>query len=91
MSYRLTILKGGDVKIQVKKPETEELEENGVFDWYYDTDETCYLLEGEVKLILPDGESVAFGAGDMVHFPEGLSCEWEWDISVPVKKHFRMG
>ena len=89
------------MKVEVKKPEEKELKENGVFDWpiwekevsrfdwYYDVDETCYLLEGQVKVTLHNGESVEFGAGDMVHFPEGLSCEW--DISVPVKKHFRMG
>jgi uncharacterized cupin superfamily protein len=89
------------MKIDVKQPEAAELEEKGVFgwsiwekevsrfDWHYDADETCYLLEGQVEVIMPDGEKVTFGAGDMVHFPAGLSCIW--DISVPVKKHFRMG
>ena len=89
------------MKIDVKKPSKEELEQEGVFswptwekeasrfDWHYDTDETCYLLEGEVAVTTNDGETVRFGAGDMVHFPKGLSCVW--DISVPVKKHYQMG
>ena len=86
--------------IDVKQPTDEELEKQGVFewptwekevsrfDWHYDTEETCYLLEGEVTVSTPDGEKVRFGAGDMVRFPAGLSCTWE--ISVPVRKHFRM-
>jgi len=89
------------MKIDVKKPEKDELERQGVFDWptwekevsrfdwHYDEDETCYLLEGRVAVTTPDDTTVTFGAGDMVHFPAGLSCVW--DISAPVKKHYRMG
>jgi uncharacterized cupin superfamily protein len=89
------------MKINVKKPESEELERQGVFDWpiwekevsrfdwHYDTDEICYLLEGQVQVRIEDGETVQFGAGDLVRFPAGLSCTW--DISVPVKKHFKLG
>ena len=88
------------MKIDVKRPEKEDMENEGVldwpiwekevsrFDWHYDSDETCYLLEGQVEVTTPDGQSVRFGAGDLVHFPAGLSCTW--DISVPVKKHFRI-
>lgn len=88
------------MKIDIKKPEKDELKQKKVFDWptwekeiskfdwHYDTDETCYLLEGEVAVTTPNGETVQFGAGDMVHFPAGLSCTWE--ISAPVKKHYRM-
>ena len=86
------------MKITVKRPAREELEERGVtdwpiwekevsrFDWYYDSDETCYLLEGQVEVTTPDGQVVRFGAGDLVHFPKGLSCTW--DISIAVRKHF---
>jgi len=89
------------MKIDVKKPGSGEIKDKGVFewpiwekeiskfDWHYDTDETCYLLEGRVEVTTPDGETVRFGAGDMVHFPAGLSCAW--DISEPVKKHYRLG
>lgn len=88
------------MKIDVKKPANEELEREGVFawpiwekevscfDWHYDSGETCYLLEGKVAVRTTDGETVRFGAGDMVHFPKGLSCTW--DISAAVKKHYRM-
>ena len=88
------------MKIEVKQPAKEELEGQGVlewpiwekevsrFDWHYDSEETCYLLEGQVEVTTPDGQAVTFGAGDMVRFPAGLSCKW--DISVPVKKHFHL-
>jgi uncharacterized cupin superfamily protein len=93
--------KGDTMKIEVNQPQTEDLERQGVFewpiwekeisrfDWHYDSDEICYLLEGQVQVTTPDGETVRFGAGDMVRFPAGLSCIW--DISVPVKKHFQLG
>ena len=89
------------MKIEVKRPAAEELKGQGVFDWpiwekevsrfdwSYDSDETCYLLQGQVEVTTADGQRVRFGAGDLVRFPAGLSCTWE--ISVPVKKHFRMG
>ena len=74
------------MRIQVKRPVGQELHQHGVyewpiwekeasrFDWHYDTDETCYLLEGRVEVTTPDGEAVQFGAGDLVYFPAGLSC-----------------
>ena len=89
------------MKVDVKKPTAEDLKEQGIyewpiwekevsrFDWHYDSQEICYLLEGQVEVITPDGDSVRFGAGDLVRFPAGLSCTWE--ITKPVKKHFKMG
>jgi uncharacterized protein len=85
-------------KIEVKKPEKEDLEKRGVaewpvwrkemsrFDWHYDETEECYLLEGRVVVETPDGETVEFGKGDFVTFPRGLSCVW--DVKEPVKKHY---
>ncbi len=35
-----------------------------VFDWEYDATETCYVMEGEVKVTTSDGEAVEFGPGD---------------------------
>ena len=55
------------------------------FDWYYDSEETCLLLEGDVTVSY-DGGSVSFGAGDYVTFPKGLSCVWK--VSAPVRKHY---
>ena len=55
------------------------------FDWYYDSDEACILVEGEVTVTY-DGKSVSFGAGDYVEFPKGLSCVWK--VTKPVHKHY---
>ena len=86
------------MKIEIRKPNIEDMEELGVlswpiwekeisrFDWHYDETEECYLLEGEVVVKTEDGEKVKFGRGDFVTFPQGLSCAW--DIKKPVKKHY---
>jgi len=55
------------------------------FNWQYDSEEICLLIEGEVTVTY-DGESVSFGAGDYVTFPQGLSCVWK--VTKPVKKHY---
>jgi uncharacterized cupin superfamily protein len=59
------------------------------FSWQYDAKETCYLLEGEVTVTPDGGDSVSFGAGDLVTFPAGMSCRWQ--ISRAVRKHYRFG
>lgn len=59
------------------------------FPWTYDDTETCYLLDGEVE-VTPEGDMpVKFGKGDLVTFPEGMSCTWK--ITSPVRKHYRFG
>ena len=55
------------------------------FDWYYDSEETCLLIEGEVEVSYVGG-SVRFGAGDYVVFPHGLACVWQ--VTRPVRKHY---
>jgi len=55
------------------------------FDWHYDSQETCLLLEGEVTVEYGD-KSVSFCTGDYVVFPKGLSCVWK--VTKPVKKHY---
>ena len=70
----------------VKKPSDEEAAvckawptwqcEASTFDWEYTQKETCLLIEG--KVTVTDGEnSVSFGPGDMVVFPEELKCTWQ--------------
>jgi hypothetical protein len=83
------------MKIQIQKPDKEDLETRGVlswpiwekevsrFDWYYEDIEECYLLEGKVVVETEDGEKVEFGKGDFVTFPRGLSCIW--DIKEPLR------
>jgi len=83
------------MKIIVRKPteseaakmRTNPIWECGIseFDWYYDSQETCMLLDGEV-VVEYDGGSASFGAGDYVVFPKGLSCVWK--VTKPVKKHY---
>jgi uncharacterized cupin superfamily protein len=60
--------------------------EVSIFPWTYDTQETCYFLEGDV-IVTPDGaQPVQMGKGDLVTFPSGMSCTWE--IRSDVKKHY---
>ncbi|MFW6237837.1 MAG: cupin domain-containing protein [Halanaerobiales bacterium] len=89
------------MKIQVEEDVPEEkLKEMGVFswptwekevsefDWHYDAQEVCYLLEGEVEVKTDEG-NVEIGAGDLVTFPSGLDCVW--NIKEDVKKHYKLG
>ena len=55
------------------------------FDWEYDQQESCLLLEGEVE-VKSDIETVKFGGGDFVVFPKGLRCKWK--VIRPVRKYY---
>ncbi|NLJ16308.1 MAG: cupin domain-containing protein [Clostridiales bacterium] len=55
------------------------------FDWHYDSEEICLLIEGEVTVIYDD-KSVSFEKGDYVIFPKGLSCVWK--VKKPVQKYY---
>ena len=88
------------LKITVEKPQEPKLKELGVrswpiwtkeasvFDWQYDEKEVCYFLEGDVTAKTPF-ETVSFGKGDLVTFPQGLSCTWH--VKKPVRKHYKFG
>jgi len=56
------------------------------FDWYYDSEEHCLLIEGEVTVTYGEGKSASFAAGDYVVLPKGLSCVWK--VTKPVKKYY---
>ncbi len=85
--------------ITVKKPTDQELVSLGVdswdiwekeeseFDWDYDVNETCYILEGKGKVICDGIEDVNFEKGDLVTFPRGLSCRWF--ITERIRKRYR--
>ena len=65
---------------------TKEVSE---FDWKYDTNETCYIVEGEA-IVTPEGkEPVTIKSGDMVTFPKGMKCVWK--ITEPIEKHYTFG
>ena len=48
----------------------------GRFNWFYEADETVYVIEGGV--VLTDGTSTArrLCAGDTIFFPAGAHAEW---------------
>jgi hypothetical protein len=83
----------------VKQPDEAQLKKMGVrswpvwtkevseFPWTYDSQETCYFLEGEVEVTPQGGEAVTVGQGDLVTFPDGMSCTWK--VTKPVRKHYR--
>ena len=86
-----------EIKIE-HQPREERLNELGVykweiwkkqvskFPWTYDSQETCYFLEGDVVVTPDGGQPVQMGEGDLVIFPAGMSCTWE--ITRDVKKHY---
>ncbi|MCX7861768.1 MAG: cupin domain-containing protein [Bacteroidales bacterium] len=59
--------------------------EVSVFDWYYDTDEQCYFIEGDVEVETDEG-TFKIKKGDFVTFKKGLSCKWH--VKSPVSKHY---
>jgi len=82
----------------VKKPSEQEAAackawptwkcEPSTFDWVYTEKETCLLIEG--KVTVTDGkDSVSFGPGDLVVFPEELNCTWQ--VQEAVTKHYNFG
>ncbi|MEH2268855.1 MAG: cupin domain-containing protein [Nostoc sp.] len=86
-----------EIKIE-HQPRQEHLNELGVFKWgiwkkevskfpwTYDSQETCYFLEGDVVVTPDGGQPVQIGKGDLVIFPAGMSCIWE--ITRDVMKHY---
>ena len=85
------------MKIEVRKINDSEIAKKDVlawplwacevseFDWEYDQQESCLLLEGDVE-VKSDFETVKFGCGDFVVFPKGLKCKWK--VIRPVRKHY---
>lgn len=63
--------------------------EESEFPWFYDEMETCYILEGEAKAWDKNGNKIAFKAGDMVQFEQGLECTWK--ITNAIKKKYKFG
>lgn len=55
------------------------------FDWQYEEDEECLILDGEVN-VETDGGTFKIKQGDFVTFKKGLSCIW--DIKKPIRKHY---
>lgn len=87
-------------KVNIERLSTGEIEERRIkswpvwekevsrFDWTYDADEECYILEGEVEVETSEG-IYQIQPGDFVTFSRGLSCVW--DIKKSIRKHYRFG
>jgi uncharacterized protein len=88
-------------KMKVEKPSEQALKKLGVsswpiwekevskFPWHYGETETCYILEGKLRVKSKTGETIEAGKGDLVTFPEGMDCTWE--VLAPVRKHYKFG
>jgi uncharacterized protein len=48
----------------------------GRFNWYYDIDETIYVIDGNVTVRDHGGLTRSLKAGDTAFFPAGSSAEW---------------
>jgi uncharacterized cupin superfamily protein len=78
-----------------KKPSASEIQaakkwsiwekEESTFDWHYDSEETFYVLEGDVIVTWKGGE-ISFTKGDLVTFPEGLDSTWH--VKKKIRKHY---
>lgn len=55
------------------------------FDWFYDSEEECQILEGEVVVETAEG-NYRISAGDFVTFKKGLKCVW--NVIKPIRKHY---
>jgi uncharacterized cupin superfamily protein len=55
------------------------------FDWYYDSEEECLILEGEFVVHTDEGD-YTIKPGDFVTFKQGLKCVW--DVKKPIRKHY---
>lgn len=54
----------------------------GRFNWFYDIDETIYVLEGAVTLRDHKGGVCRLEAGDTAFFPAGSHAEWNVEERV---------
>ena len=48
----------------------------GRFNWFYDVDETIYVIEGSVVVRDWGGTPRRLSAGDTIFFPAGARAEW---------------
>jgi hypothetical protein len=48
----------------------------GRFNWFYDVDETVYVIEGGVVVKDVAGTARRLSAGDTIFFPAGARAEW---------------
>jgi uncharacterized cupin superfamily protein len=54
----------------------------GRFNWFYDVDETIYVIEGGVVLKDAAGVTRCLKAGDTFYFPAGAHAEWHVETYI---------
>ncbi|NVO09285.1 MAG: cupin domain-containing protein [Bacteroidales bacterium] len=84
-------------KVIIDKLSKEEIVKRGIskwpiwtkeiskFDWYYESEEECQIIEGEAEIETQEGK-YTIKAGDFVTFKVGLECVW--NIKKPIKKYY---
>lgn len=84
-------------KITIQKLDDQDIESRGIsewpiwekevseFDWEYDTDEECLILDGEVEVKTDEG-TFHIRKGDFVTFKKGLRCVW--NVTKGIRKHY---
>jgi len=60
--------------------------EISTFDWFYESDEQCLILEGEFTVKTDEGD-FKVKSGDFVTFKKGLKCVWI--VEKPICKHYK--
>ena len=60
----------------------------GKFKWVFSWDEFVYVLEGEVTIREEGGATHTLRAGDVAHFPRGLTTHWH--VPKFVRKFFTL-
>lgn len=55
------------------------------FDWFYESNEECFILNGEA-IIKTDEGTYTIEEGNFVTFKKGLKCTW--NIVRPIRKHY---
>ena len=59
------------------------------FPYFFETDETLFLIEGRLDIGYPDGTTVTLHAGDSISFAKGHDTIWT--VHTPSKKLFISG
>lgn len=85
------------MKIEISRPDIDELNEMDVeswpvweheedkLEWFYDKTERCYIISGEATIV-SEFETITVRPGDFIVFPAGLECVW--DIDTAIRKYY---
>lgn len=63
--------------------------EDATYEYSFETDETYYVLQGEQRLKLDNGDIVVTGVGECASFQQGIRCSVE--LKAPFLEIFVVG